>query len=585
MNTTPNSSKRIVLALGSLLAATVMLFGHPQNVSAQWGTNGTSVYYNGGNVGIGTSTPNISGVGSALTLNGNSDFIVEWAVGGARKGNVYHTGTDMQLFNNANGVLKFGTNNNERMRIDAGGNVGIGTTSPGGRLDVQRGDGSDLLVRAWNSATSSGAAIFRAAASSGAAEAARLELADSTGYNGGISGDHNSGLVFRTGNQSATYSSMGMRMVITPSGNVGIGTAGPLTTTHVAGGSSTYAGELGTFLITGGTSAKRLAFGVDSSATMYSWIQSVENGIAQKALALNPSGGKVGIGTTTPGYKLDVNGEINATGLRINGTPISTGSPSQWSNNGTGSIYYNSGNVGIGTTNPSATLFVTRGTAGSGTAVFEGSTHASHFNYSTAEDTYIRGGKTGAAVYINDSHSGSVYIGTGGGNVGIGTASPTAKLHVVGDGKLTGNLTVDGNIAAKYQDVAEWVESSQALAAGTVVVLDQTKSNQVIASSVSYDTRVAGVISLRPGIALGENGAGKVLVATTGRVRIKVDASHGSIKIGDLLVTSDLAGVAMKSQPIDVGGVQIHRPGTLIGKALEPLEKGTGEVLVLLSLQ
>jgi hypothetical protein len=41
----------------------------------------------------------------------------------------------------------------------------------------------------------------------------------------------------------------------------------------------------------------------------------------------------------------------------------------------------------------------------------------------------------------------------------------------------------------------------------------------------------------------------------------------------------------MKSIPLDLGGTPIHRPGTLIGKALEPLEKGTGEILVLLSLQ
>jgi hypothetical protein len=41
----------------------------------------------------------------------------------------------------------------------------------------------------------------------------------------------------------------------------------------------------------------------------------------------------------------------------------------------------------------------------------------------------------------------------------------------------------------------------------------------------------------------------------------------------------------MKSVPVEIGGVRIHRPGTLIGKALEPLEKGTGEILVLLSLQ
>jgi hypothetical protein len=68
-------------------------------------------------------------------------------------------------------------------------------------------------------------------------------------------------------------------------------------------------------------------------------------------------------------------------------------------------------------------------------------------------------------------------------------------------------------------------------------------------------------------------------------VKVKVDATNGSIQVGDLLVTSDVEGVAKKSEPLNLGGVQIHRPGTLIGKALEPLAKGTGEILVLLSLQ
>jgi hypothetical protein len=146
-------------------------------------------------------------------------------------------------------------------------------------------------------------------------------------------------------------------------------------------------------------------------------------------------------------------------------------------------------------------------------------------------------------------------------------------------------VTVNGNIAAKYQDVAEWVESSQELAPGTVVVLDSSRSNQVVAAMHSYDSRVAGVISLQPGIVLGEAGEGRVLVATTGRVKVKVDATSGPIQIGDLLVTSEREGFAMKSVPVEIGGVRIHRPGTLIGKALEPLEKGTGEILVLLSLQ
>jgi hypothetical protein len=68
-------------------------------------------------------------------------------------------------------------------------------------------------------------------------------------------------------------------------------------------------------------------------------------------------------------------------------------------------------------------------------------------------------------------------------------------------------------------------------------------------------------------------------------VKVRVDATAGPIQIGDLLVTGNRAGLAMKSLPVEVGGVLMHRPGTLIGKALEPLPKGTGEILVLLSLQ
>ena len=165
------------------------------------------------------------------------------------------------------------------------------------------------------------------------------------------------------------------------------------------------------------------------------------------------------------------------------------------------------------------------------------------------------------------------------GRVGIGTTAPATALHVVGD------IVVSGNINAKYQDVAEYVPSTQKLAAGTVVVLDTGRDNHVLASKGAYDTRVAGVISAQPGLSLGEKGEGKVLVATTGRVKVRVDATRAPIKIGDLIVTSDVEGVAMKSVPVELGGVAIHRPGTLIGKALESLEKGAGEILVLLSLQ
>ncbi|NJM17204.1 MAG: hypothetical protein HC896_19115 [Bacteroidales bacterium] len=88
-------------------------------------------------------------------------------------------------------------------------------------------------------------------------------------------------------------------------------------------------------------------------------------------------------------------------------------------------LFDQSGKVGIGTTVPQATLDVARGTAPHGAAVFRGTSadRSSHFNYSTDEHTYIRGGKTNAFVLLNDN----------GGNVGIGTNAPGKKLEVNGD--------------------------------------------------------------------------------------------------------------------------------------------------------
>ncbi|MEO8380731.1 MAG: hypothetical protein ABI779_13795 [Acidobacteriota bacterium] len=173
------------------------------------------------------------------------------------------------------------------------------------------------------------------------------------------------------------------------------------------------------------------------------------------------------------------------------------------------------------------------------------------------------------------------------GNVGIGLLNPNDafRLDVAGAAHFSSSVVVDGNIAAKYQDVAEWVPSRDDLAPGTVVVLDPAAGNGVLASSTPYDTTVAGVVSAQPGIILGEAGQSKEQIATSGRVRVKVDASHGAIAVGDLLVTSDKPGFAMHSVPLDLGGVPIHRPGTILGKALEPLAGGEGEILVLLSLQ
>jgi hypothetical protein len=260
-------------------------------------------------------------------------------------------------------------------------------------------------------------------------------------------------------------------------------------------------------------------------------------------------GGNVGIGTAAPAAKLDVNGSANFSGST---TVAGRGTFALDSGNNLNFSMYNSFRISAASLLVSGAL----------------ETYDNHFAMRQTSNNTLT---------VRIPASGSAYFNQG--NVGIGTTTPTTMLHVAGD------IRVDGNISAKYQDVAEWVPSTQKLAAGTVVILDIEHNNHVTTTAVAYDTRVAGVVSAQPGISLGEAGEGKALIATTGRVKVRVDATRAPIRVGDLLVTGDTPGVAMRSQPLDLGGVPIHRPGTLIGKALEPLDKGTGEILVLLSLQ
>ncbi len=284
------------------------------------------------------------------------------------------------------------------------------------------------------------------------------------------------------------------------------------------------------------------------------------------------SGTSVGVGTVAPGAAFHVAGTAAPSALfdvysnSLGALPVvfraARGTPAAPTALQTNDIL-----GGLAVRGYGATAF----TAGRGQVMFKAAENWTD----TANGTYLQFTTTpvGSATWVERMRIDPA------GRVGIGTAAPTALLHVAGD------AVVDGNIGAKYQDVAEWVESGLPLEPGTVVVVDARVANGVRPSSAAYDVGVAGTVSAQPGVLLGERGPTKSLVAQSGRVRVKVDARYGAIKAGDLLVTSPTPGHAMVSKPVKVKGAAMHRPGTILGKALEPLAQGRGEILVLLTLQ
>jgi hypothetical protein len=222
------------------------------------------------------------------------------------------------------------------------------------------------------------------------------------------------------------------------------------------------------------------------------------------------------------------------------------------------------------------------------------------------------GGVTTTVMTIDGSES----------RIGIGTATPSTKLQVSGTttstaftGPLTGavtgdltstganamgTLTMGGTITSKiilpdatttydigstskkyntvhakatsaqYADLAEIYESDNDYEVGTVVIFGGEK--EVTQSTISNDTRVAGVISEDPAYLMNSDSQGQA-VALVGKVKCKV---HGMVSKGDLLTTSvSYPGHAHKAlSPV---------LGSIVGKAMED-KADNGESVILISV-
>ena len=167
----------------------------------------------------------------------------------------------------------------------------------------------------------------------------------------------------------------------------------------------------------------------DDGKSGFAFVNTGRDGNQATALVIKGDG-SVGIGTTTPGQKLSVAGTVESTtgGFKFpDGTTQATaatgGGTSVWTESGA-DVYRSSGDVGIGTTSPGSRLHVQAPT-------FDPQIRMQDGNGSWE----LQAGTNFHILKGTDGKDTKLFVGSGG-NVGIGTTSPDAKLDVDGAIKL-----------------------------------------------------------------------------------------------------------------------------------------------------
>jgi hypothetical protein len=231
-----------------------------------------------GNVGIGTSTvvANFGGY-KTLELNGTTGGLLSLDSNGTNNLQMYTNGSTVNVVTIGALPLTFGTNSTERMRITSGGDVLVNATATA--------DSSKLYV-AGNLGTNGSQFNFRPGSGT------QYELVNRVG----------AGFDFYVNNAGT------LAARLDSSGNLGIGSASPYNKVEIEGASARLGLNNG-----GGASRKALLIEpLGYGGNAYARLESYDYGTSTGGvLALNVTGGNVGIGTSSPSAKLSVNSGAN----------------------------------------------------------------------------------------------------------------------------------------------------------------------------------------------------------------------------------------------------------------------------------
>jgi hypothetical protein len=419
-------------------------FGHDENASVQFYTNATAALTirEDGDVGIGTTSP-----AEKLTVSGDANVTGKFAVGIAA---VHPT---IDFYNQGTAYFNGSTTVDDNL-IVTNGNVGIGTTSPAEKLQL-KGDATYISVIASDG--SNGAKLGTDSSGDGL-----LQLYSDAGVNNiKLYGEAASPSYINAGNVGIGTTSPSYKLDV--SGDAYIDETLNIETTISGTLQYGYSGVGAGNLVVGGLNFASFTPGV---ITLMNQDTSISAG---QDLGVLQFGGK---DDTTNGY---ANGQIICTTASNAGTGNSGGGIFRFllSGNTTGSglsermRITNTGNVGIGTTSPSYKLDVNGVIRGEQYLRLADTGGTNQFSI-RAESTYgtlDNGSKT--FNYIASNHLFLVGVSekmriNSSGNVGIGVTSPSEKLEV--NGTVKASATTDAYKGYIKQNVnsygAEKVESS-----------------------------------------------------------------------------------------------------------------------------